>query len=38
MVLFGEGQAIIARFADSADGFLPLSQHDLGLERKKLED
>lgn len=36
LVLSDEGQAIIARFADSATGFLPLSADDLKAERKKL--
>lgn len=38
MVLSTEGQAIIARFADGTDGFLPLSQDDLRGEREKLKD
>jgi phosphate transport system substrate-binding protein len=38
MVLSADGQAIIARFADSADGFLPLSPSDLQQERQKLND
>jgi phosphate transport system substrate-binding protein len=38
MVLSNEGQAIIARFADGADGFLPLAQDDLRREREKLKD
>jgi phosphate transport system substrate-binding protein len=38
MVLSNDGQAIVARFADGADGFLPLSQDDLRAEREKLKD
>jgi phosphate transport system substrate-binding protein len=38
MVLSSEGQAIIARFTDDEDGFVPLSQDDLRLEREKLKD
>ena len=37
MVLSGESQEIIARFADGEDGFLPMSADDLGRERRKLE-
>jgi phosphate transport system substrate-binding protein len=38
MVLSDEGQAIVARFADSEKGFLPLSPNDLRREREKLND
>lgn len=38
MVLSNEGQAIIARFADSAEGLQPLSQDELARERDKLKD
>jgi phosphate transport system substrate-binding protein len=38
MVLSDEGQAIIARLADSEKGFLPLSADDLRRERDKLKD
>lgn len=38
MVLSAEGQAIIARFADSEKGFLPLAAEDIGRERDKLKD
>jgi phosphate transport system substrate-binding protein len=38
LALSDEGQAIIARFADSETGFLPLSADDLKVEREKLKD
>lgn len=38
MALSPEGQAIIARFADSEKGFLPLSSEEIGRERDKLKD
>ncbi|OYU88372.1 MAG: phosphate-binding protein [Bradyrhizobiaceae bacterium PARB1] len=38
MALSDEGQAIIARFADDATGFLPLSASDLQVEREKAKD
>ena len=38
LALSGEGQAIIARYTDSAMGFLPLSADDLKAEREKLKD
>jgi phosphate transport system substrate-binding protein len=38
MVLSDEGQAIVARFADSEKGFLPLSPNDLRRAREKLND
>jgi len=38
MALSDEGQEIIARFADTATGFLPLSADDLKAEREKLKD
>jgi len=38
MALSDEGQAIIARFADSESGFLPLSPDGLRREREKLAD
>lgn len=38
LALSDEGQAIIARFADNATGFLPLAADDLKAEREKLKD
>lgn len=38
LALSDEGQAIIARFADTATGFLPLTADDLKAERAKLKD
>lgn len=38
LALSDEGQAIIARFADNATGFLPLAADDLKAERAKLKD
>ncbi len=38
LALSDEGQAIIARFADTPTGFLPLSAEDLRAERMKLKD
>lgn len=38
LALSDEGQAIIARFADTPTGFLPLAADDLKAEREKLKD